>query len=74
MKPDIWQRASSERFARLGALVTRRETIHMELSTVEREISELQTEILAIERTSGMAGEVAAEASKHSNGADVAAE
>lgn len=73
--PSVWQKANSERFTRLGALVTRRKLLHLDLSNVDREINDVQTEILAIERTSGMASEVEAESSKHmGNGADAAAE
>lgn len=66
--PEVWQRATAERYARLGALVTRREMIRLDLAGVERQIGELQTEILAIERTVSMAAEVEAAGTPRTNG------
>ena len=56
--PEAWKKASAERFTRLGALVTRREILTAEAAEVSRQIGELQREILAIERTGGLAAEV----------------
>ncbi len=58
--PELWRKASNERYTRLGALVTRRALLSDDLAGVDRQIAELQMEILSLHRTADLAAEVAA--------------
>jgi len=60
--PELWRKANSERFGRLGAMVTRRRLLLQELSDLSRDIKRLQDEILTLERTGELAADVAAAA------------